>query len=727
MYSPVRAEIGDAASWWLCPVDRQLPQRPQYSEPVAAGSTEVTADTARAIRDGTTEFAGNVEIVNDERSIAGDIVTYDEATNKVDVEGAATIWESGITWQGEHALFDLDADFGRLVDGNYWLTNGRGRGHALVIESDRRENISLLEQVEYTTCSTDRPAWRFSAGSLRLNHDAGRGVATKALLKVRDIPIFYFPYISFPLDDKRKSGFLMPTFGSSNESGFDLKVPYYFNIAPDRDATLAPRRLAHRGVMLGGEYRFKTQHNEGKLGVEILANDKLDNNNTRSLMSYQHEGYFHNRRGQLLASIQNVSDAKYFEDFGRSLSVTSQRFLDRRVEMRYYNPRKFRLTALVQSYQNVDDSRTSSRGPYKRLPQITFLSILPHRHLKLLPKLYAQTTYFDRTDSVSGARVVVEPGVSFPFTKPYMRITPKISVRHTEYFLSNQGALNSRESKTIPIVSFDSRLYAERRLNFFGKSTLQTFEPRAFYLYVPRHNQDDLPVFDSGQHDFTFRNLFLENRFTGRDRTGDANQLTLAATSRWIDLETGREMLRASLGQIYYFKDRNITLPRRNMDSDNVSEIVGELGANLGGGWSTRAIIRYDPNNSTTERASYSIRYRPDASRFVMNASYRRRRVRTDIEQTDISFRAPISNSISLLGRWNYSLENNRTLELVGGLEVDSCCWGLRLVGRRFIRNTEGDFDTGIFMQFEFKGLAGYGRGVGSFLRKSIPGYETYF
>ena len=257
---------------------------------------------------------------------------------------------------------------------------------------------------------------------------------------------------------------------------------------------------------------------------------------------------------------------------------------------------------------------------------------------------------------------------------------------------------------------------------------LQTFEPRAYYLYVPKDGQDDIPVFDSGRFDFSFPNLFRDNRFAGPDRIGDANQLTLAATSRILNLKSGRELIRASFGQIYYFDNREVTLPwSRQKEKDDVSEFVAELAGNLGNGWSARAVVQFDPTNSTTERASYGVRYRPDNSALVANASYRRRRAVTDVEQTDVSFRLPIGNTINLLGRWNYSLEKKLTLELVGGVEVDSCCWGVRLVGRRFIRNSEGQFDTGIFLQFEFKGLAGYGRGTESFLRKSVPGYETYF
>ena len=680
------------------------------------------------VENSVTEFAGHVEIIRDARSIVGDVVTYDDANSLFEVNGHATIWDAGLTWQGEHALFNMESDVGRLSNGNYWLNSGRGQGYAESVADDRKANISVLRGVDYTTCKTKNPDWQFSASEIKLNHNAGRGSAVHALFKIRNVPVFYFPYVNFPLDNKRKSGFLIPSIGSSNVSGTDIRTPYYFNLAPNYDATFAPRYMGDRGVMLGGQFRYLTENHRGVLGVEYLPSDDLKDNDSRSLISFRHRSYFDNRNGILRSNVENVSDAHYFEDFGRSLSVTSQRYLDRSINLRYWRQQKFILWGVMQSHQKVDDSTPSISGPYKRLPQIRFQSILPYRHLQLIPGLEAQTTYFDRSGSVSGARLSVTPSVIYPFIKTYAIVVPKLSVRHTEYFLHDQGALNKHESISVPIASIDAKLFAERTINLFGTSMLQTLEPRAYYLYVPKDGQDDLPIFDTGLYNLSFPNLFLENRFAGGDRIGDANQLTLAATTRLLSLKSGVEIMRASLGQIYYFENREITMPGQLTNKDSVSDLVGEIATNLGNGLTARAVMQYNPNNSTTERASYGVRYRPSGSKFVANASYHRRRnIIRDVEQSDVSFRVPVNNMLSLLGRWNYSFEKNRTLELVGGLELESCCWGARLVGRRFIRNTEGEFDTGIFLQIEFKGLAGYGRRTDSFLRKSIPGYQSNF
>lgn len=725
--TPALAQFSDRDTWWLCPADRDVPDRPLYTEPLAPGSTEIRADTSRIERDGTTLFAGDVEMIRDSRSIAGDLLTYEEARALITVEGNATIWDASLVWQGEQAEFDLDADVGVLKDGKYWMATGRGRGRAETARIDRVNNISHLEHVDYTTCPKDATTWRFSASKLRLDHDEGRGSAINTLVKVHDVPVFYIPWITFPLDDRRKTGLLIPTIGSSNESGFDVKVPFYLNIAPNHDATLTPRLLDKRGVMLGGEYRYLQENYEGELGFEYLPGDDLANGRDRSFLSFRHEHYFDNRRAQLLAQLQNVSDAQYLEDFGRSLSVTSQRFLDRSVEMRWRRARRFNLTALVQSYQDVDDSLATGAGPYRRLPQVTFQSLMPQRHLHLTPQIDAQTTYFDHSNRVTGGRIDLYPSVSLPYIKRYARVIPKIGVRHTEYFLDDTGAFDARESRTVPVFSLDSRLFAERIINVFGIPMLQTLEPRAYYVYTPKVNQDDIPVFDSGQFDVAYRNLFLENQFTGRDRIGDANRVSLAATTRFIRINDGQEFFRASLGQVYFFEDREIRLPGRSSQDYAVSELIGEFATNLGNGLSARAVLQYDPNDEQLDRTSYDLRYRPSGTGLIMNASYRRQRTNADVEQTDLSFRLPLTGTLNVVGRWNYSLEDSRTLELVGGIEYESCCWGTRVVGRRFIRNTQGEFDTGIFFQFEFKGLAGYGRSTASFLRKSIPGYESYF
>ncbi len=711
--------------WWLCPVDRSWPVRPQFSSELAAGSMEVRADSARVVDSGISYFVGGVELIRDGEALQADEVAYDRDHDMINAEGHARVWGPSLLWSGERVLLNARDDLTRLENGEYSLLERQGRGRAETIKNDGRSNVTRLVGVDYTTCPRQAEAWKFSASRIKLDHDEERGYATNALLKVRGVPVFYLPYINFPLSDRRKSGFLTPSFGTSNESGLNVEVPYYFNIAPSQDATFAPRYISDRGTMLGGEYRYMGRDFRSKVAFEYLPGDDLANGEDRSSVAFEHRQYYDDRRGYLFALIQNVSDAQYFEDFGYSLSVTSQRYLDRRIETTYVNNRLW-VRGLAQSYQNIDDSIPGRFGPYKRLPQILAQTLFPMYHLK--PYFYAlsEVTYFDRDDSVTGARVALQPSVSFPYVKPWALIKPSLGVKYSEYVLTESGPFDDNVRDAVPVASLDAQMFAERRSELFGQRFLQTFEPRAFYLAIPKSEQEDIPIFDTGLYDFSFITLFLDNRFSGRDRVGDANQLALGVTSRYISLDTGRELFRYSLGQVYYFRDREIALPGATIRDESTSEFIGEIASNLTESWSARATVQYDPHDQQTEKSAFAVRYAPPDGT-VVNAAYRLRRAITDVEQTDLSFRVPMTENLSLIGRWSYSLQSKQSLELVGGMEFESCCWGVRVVSRRFIRNVEGEFDTALFLQFEFKGLGGFGRSTSSFLRRNIPGYEPDF
>ncbi|MGE3773892.1 MAG: LPS-assembly protein LptD [Gammaproteobacteria bacterium] len=712
--------------WWLCPVDRSLPIRPEFSSGAhEAGSTEVRAESTRIVEQGVTEFSGEVELVQDDRALSADEVVYDQPDDTMTAVGQTKIWDASLLWSGYRAMFNLRDNRHRLERGDYWLIDRQGRGSAEIIRTDNITQVSRLERVDYTTCPAGAEAWKFSASKIKLDHAEERGYATNALLKVRGVPVFWLPYINFPLSDKRKSGFLTPTLGTSNERGIDAEVPYYIDIAPNMDATVAPRWISERGMMLKGEYRYMGRRFESELDVEYLPSDKLADED-RSYVRYEHDQrYGANDRGHVYALLQNASDAQYFEDFGGGLAITSQRFLDRRIQTEYFSE-SYQVWGTMQAYQNIDDSIPDRFGPYRRLPNVLAQTIFPQYHLR--PHFYglADVTYFDRSDSVTGARVDLQPTLSIPFIKPWAYVRPAIGLRQTNYLLTNSQEFDTTISRSVPVFSTDAQLFLERRFRAFDTPLMQTLEPRAYYVLMPKVGQSDIPIFDTGLYDFTFLQLFNENRFAGRDRVGDTNQLALAMTSRFLSLESGRELFRTSLGQIYYFRDREIALPGAIIDDDSSSEFIGELAASPVESWSARATVQWDPHDNQTEKSALSLRYAPPDGT-VINAAYRLRRAITDVEQTDLSWRIPLTENLSMVGRWNYSLQSKQSLELVGGLELETCCWGIRLLSRRFIRNVEGEFDNAIFMQAEFKGLGGFGRSAASFLRKSIPGYEPIF
>jgi LPS-assembly protein len=729
-------EVDPAVLYKLCGASPRIPKAPSDpGQTYVPGTTVIWADHARAIEGGLSNLQGNVEVLRDENALRADAITYDKPRDLVNVKGNVHFWDKDIFWLGRRGYMFLGDDKAYLEDGSYRLLGRRGNGTASFITTDRSSKKSYLKQTDYTTCEGKDPAWKLSARVIKLNHKEEIGQAKDVVLRVADVPVFYWPYASFPLSNKRKSGFLIPTFGFRSRAGADITIPYYLNLAPEMDATLSPRILSDRGLMLGGQFRYLLRSGRGEVNANYLPSDSRFGGRDRHLIGFRHEQTFSAKRLRTRVIFNDVSDETYFEDFGAGLSLTSLRFLERRADITYsdqlFGIGSWHLSGRVQSYQTVDSNIPEALRPYDRLPQIHFAASIPNFYRGLSFALNAQTSYFEKSAGPTGARIDLQPTLSYPIRSASGFIEPRVSLRHTMYMLSDNPP-DSNPTRTLPILSLDSGLFFERELRAGNRKYLQTFEPRAYYLFIPRADQRDIPIFDTGQYDISFARLFRDDRFSGPDRVGDANQIAVGLTSRIIDRGRGWERFRASVGELFYFQDRETTIPRRAIvGTDPFSELVGELSANLTEAWSMRGTVTWDPNNSSTRRATVGVRYRPDPYT-VLNLGYRRRTDilglgRTDIEQTDISMRYPLTPNWGLIGRWNYSLNEGETVEAVAGLEYNSCCWGARLVSRRYISTANGLVDNGIFLQVELKGLAGFGRSTTTFLKRSIPGYRNEF
>jgi LPS-assembly protein len=711
-------------NWGLCPTESGIEARPS-SEGLEPGFGAVEGDQATLVKNGVSTFSGNAELVRDNNAVRADKLTYDKPGQIVDALGHARLWSGSIFWEGEHANLDMDKEEGVLDEGKYRLTDTHGRGSAKHIEHNSRRNVTKMREVTYTTCpSGDTPNWEIDASKMFLNHNAERGSARNAVIRIKGIPIAYTPYISFPLTNARKSGLLPPTLRSAGSAGFDTKIPFYWNIAPNYDATITPRYLTARGVMLGGEARYLKEHFKGILAADYMPEDRLLSNSDRWIVQFQHDQLFDSNRGHLVINFNNVSDKRYLEDFGETLAITSTSFLDRYANLTYGRD-WWSVYARVNSFQTVDETIPATSRPYDDLPQIFyytgFAPLFPHVNAQI----YGETTYFDRADSVTGGRFNLKPFVSFPFENAAGFFTPKISLDQTWYSLNNNSLGSDRIARTVPTFSVDSGLYFEREMALGKQQYLHTLEPRIFYLYRPKVQQDDIPVFDSSQYDFSFSQLFRDNRYSSIDRLGDANSITFALTSRLLGASTGRERLRGSIGEIYHFADRKVVLPGQSTFTDTTSEIVAEAFAQVNDSWSLGGTIEWDPNHDLTDRSSVRVRYRPGENK-LFNFDYRFSRS-VSVDQTDMSFRWPLKPGLALLGRWSYSLPETKTLEAVGGIEYESCCWGVRLVGRRFIRTSQGSYDNAIMLEFELKGLGGLGRGTTTYLKRNVPGYTNEF
>lgn len=750
----------DSRAWALCPADFNIPKRPAFDTTLEPDQVEITADKADLTEGGVSDFWGNVVVSGREQAARADHMRYYRGKERSELDGDVRLWDKSLYLESASGGIELDEDHGTFFDADYWMPLNHARGHGEEIYHER-ETVTRGQTVDYTTCPTSDEFWRISASKLTLDHVEEFGTARDMVLRIKDIPVFYTPYATFPISDKRKSGFLVPSIGAGSRTGFELITPYYWNIAPEMDATFGPRVMSDRGVMLFGEYRYLFETGHGEIDAEYLPSDGGSDLGDRGIFGYQHQQYFAANRGYLDIDYTNASDEFYLEDFGTNLDITSTSYLLQRAYTSYSGSWWY-ATANLQAYDIVNSDIVIE--PYKRLPQLRFGSHFLPENWQPNFNFTSEAVHFTRDDvnpiyvnnttirDVNGARYDVMPYVSFPMRMLAGYIEPKIGLRYTQYdlhgnsVLSGPDSFDDNPSRTLPFASLDSGLFFERDFHLGDGNYRQTLEPRLFYLYVPYENQNDLPIFDTTLYDISFASLFRENRFSGADRFGDANQVTLAVTSRILDMAQGRELGRLSLGQIVYFDDREVNLPGLIEEDTDVSAIVAEAATTIVPYWEAVGTIHWDPNDNRTEKLSTRLSYNHDGR--ILNLSYRMRRDQRrqlstsfnpltadllSVEQTDVSFRWPVNRQWSVIGRWNYALPESKTLEIFGGVEYEDCCWAFRAVARRYLnttsltRNSTGaddKYSTGFFLQLELKGLTGIGSDTDQFLERSIRGYD---
>lgn len=701
----------------------------------------VDADNAQIVENGTSVFTGDVEVLRGNQKLNANRATYNRLSEEVTAQGDVTLRDSEILIEAEQAEWSLLDDQGAMIDAAYRVRQQNARGNAAYVFRQGTAKTDLNDAT-YTTCAEDDEFWILEADEVNLNHETAVGTAEDVVLRLKGIPVFYTPYISFPLSDARKSGFLIPSIGNSDETGFDVSTPYYWNIAPNQDATLTPRYMSDRGLQLNAEYRYLTQNSNGMLNAGFLGSDQLRRDGDeinpyyqedRKLFSWQHQGRFSSRWSNVV-DYNYVSDRNYLEDFSNNLSLSSTSYL-RRMARVNYSGEIWRFGAMAQGFQSLLET---GRKPYQQLPQLTLRGFLPDQALGLTYELESEFTAFDSDERISGQRFDIEPSISLPWGNAGAFLTPRVALKQTYYSLDNLERQpqfqESSINRTLPILSMDSGLVFERPLQFSGNDYIHTLEPRAFYLYIPEREQDDIPLFDTNLRTFTMGSLFSHDRFTGPDRVGDANQLTLALTNRIIDADTGRERFAVTLGQIQYFANRNVTLRANQPDQERSdSDYIAEVIANITENWTAAAQLQWDPDNNRTSVGTTQLRYRGDNGGIFNIAHRYRREGELDtqfsniigLEQVDISASLPINDTWSVIGRYYRSLDDQRTLETLAGVEYNSCCWATRFVFRDYINDINSDDrNTAFFIEIQLKGLGSFGNKTDNLLQESIIGYE---
>lgn len=714
------------ASWALCHTHAAPKPRSLTPSPAEKFPTVVDADNAVMRDDSLSVFSGDVLLRRATEKLAADTVIYDEAKDTAEANGNVHYQSDVMEVTGDAGFVELETEKGHFDNAQFRFAEQHARGSARVVIRDN-PNVTRLKDTTYTTCDPGREAWLLKAPRVKLDQESGMGEAYNATVRFMGVPFLYIPYISFPITNARKTGFLIPQMYTSSLSGIDVRIPYYLNLAPHRDATVTPRIMTERGVLVDTEFRYLNRGSSGQMNVGYLSGDKLYGKD-RLAAAYRHLAnltpYWNS---DLLFNY--VSDKDYLSNFGGGLNIASVTHMERRLDLSYLRENIYFL-GRVQGFQPVDNTVPSAARPYRRVPQMVFTYDKPVDEAQLdtgmAYRLQSEWVRFDQEDRLTGARLDLQPELSWPLQRAAGFVIPRVSLRYTRYGLNNPTpGTASTLTRTVPVVTLDNGLFLERDMAWGrdkeGKGSLvHTLEPRLFYLYAPYRDQSALPVFDSGVMDFNFSQLFRDNRFSGVDRVGDANQVSAALTTRVLGQDSGVEYMRLSLGQIYYFQDRRVVFPGGAIETRPSSDVVAEAAAALSRNWGATADAYWNPYLEQIERGSLQMKYNPHKNS-ILNLAYRYRRDQSD--QVDISAFFPLHRQWNFIGRWYYSLPDNRILESLAGLEYNSCCWAFTIVNRRNL-DSSGEMSSSLLMQLELKGLMSVGQSVRTVLERGILGYQ---
>lgn len=699
------------SDWMSCPVIEPVSvnssSRPESLPPQAV---YIEADRALFREQGVSSMSGNVHVSRQDKLLTADQATYAQPEGIVTGSGDVSFSSDMLAVTSRELRYDLLNDQGEMQDAAYYLSKSEGNGlsERVIQQSD---GSTRLENSTYTTCPVDEPDWSINAKSIRLNHEQEQGTARNVTLKIRDIPVLYFPWFSFPLTDTRKSGFLWPVIGTSERSGLYLGAPYYLNLAPNYDLTLTPTLLSRRGLQLGGEFRYLTEKNQGLVNLTFLPDDRISDTDKRYYFELRNRTLI-GKASSLSLQAEGVSDDQYFTDLGNSLDATSVVNLERRLEYRT-GGRDWSFSGMLQNFQVLDGTR-----PHARLPQLLFRYYPQRKRNGLNLDLESEFTNFADSDTeTNGLRMDNLLRVSRMFSTEAAYLKPSVSLRNTTYRLDDDG--NTKINRTVPTASLDAGLFFERNI-MDGRYT-QTLEPRIFYTYTPFREQSGIPVFDSSQRSLSYNQLFAENRFTSRDRIGDANRLSLSLTTRIQSPEEGLERFRASIGQMYYFDDRKVTLPDEPVIAGDRSEIVLEAAGELNDRTRLVSTAFWDTGESEFTAGEMRLRYRDDKER-ILNIGYAQRK--DDFESASLSFAVPVKSGWKAVGSWERDLLNDRNLETVIGAEYESCCWKTRVASRNYLLPDNETRDNAVFVELELKGLGNFGSGTRDLLQDRVYGYE---
>lgn len=727
------------------------------TKPDVNAKVDITADSGGAALGAADQFdvQGHVEVRQGDRTVTADEAHYDQKTGALTVKGSVVYQDPIVRLSGRSGSYSPSKGAG-VSSAQFELLQRSARGSASSIDLTP-EGILDLRGVTFTTCPRTAESWRLHAGALTLDTQRQVGTGRDASIDFEGVPILYLPWFSFPIGSERKSGFLFPSIGNSSLSGFELQVPYYWNIAPNADLTFSPMLYTRRGIDLAGDARFLTSDQSGELTWHFLPDDRLAGQGIDALAASDRS--FVRLRDtvnlpddvRIAVDAANVSDVDYFQDFGTGPEVTSTAFVERRA-IASYRDEYWNLGAEAQQYQTIDVALPELYRPYARTPRLYADGDFGWGSSDLFRYGFdSELVNFTRAVGLTGWRLDARPHIGFDYEDPGYFVRSSIAWRYTTYSLDNTAPGENRSpSRSLPIATFESGLDFEGPAG--GGRTL-TLEPRLQYLYVPYRNQDDLPLFDTALPDLNLVELFRTNRYVGADRVSDADQVTAGVTTRLLS-GSGQQYLTATLGQAYEFETPRVQLPGELLDDRKTSDVVGEVVVSAFKNWNVDLNLQWNPAASQAERTFVQLQFKPGAES-VINVAYRYQRsivLPTDyvipgvglpptigvgyenqsLDQAEVSGAWPVARHWNVLARMVYDLNVHQGLDRLFGFEYSACCWRVRLLARRYLINgvgtsvgtSTGQQDTAFLFQVQLSGLAGVGPATDAFLGTAIRGYS---
>jgi LPS-assembly protein len=696
---------------------------------ILGNSVTGTVDTDIAVQ-GAAELRQGVNMVK------GLALHYDQDTDTATAFGQVTISQSGTTFTGPEAHLKVEANEGFMPSPKYHfaMTGGSGSAERADLLDNER---SVLTNGTYTACQcSTNPAWYIKGSEFDFDTGADEGVAHNGVLFFQNVPIMASPWFTFPLSDERRSGLLPPTVSISSTNGYEFALPYYFNIAPNRDLTFTPEVISKRGVFMQANYRYLSTNYSGQITGTFLPDDALTKSNRYALFIQHNQNFGDGFAGYIYYN--KVSDNTYPED----LSSPANQFLNG-TQLLYqqeagltYNNGPWSVLARVQHWQTLQPSTP----PYGREPQLN----VKYAQYNVGGFDYGAEADYSRfritsSDTTEGDRVVFNPYVAYSVVGPGYFVTPKVQWHFASYDLSNIGTGSpagqpKNFTESVPTYSFDTGLIFERPVHLFGQDYIQTLEPRLYYVYTPYRNQQFAPLFDTAESDFGLAEIFTPNTFVGNDRIADANRITAAITTRFIDPSTGDERARFVLAQQYYFQDQRVTLlPGESTAQATHSDLIAGASLKLGAGFASETAFQYNADNEQLVKASVGFGYSPGTNR-VLNVAYRYTRANTTLDnqpinQILISTQWPFSHRVYAVGRFNYDLNGHRIVDGLLGMQYEADCWALGIGVQHYANgvNTTGgqNSSTRFLAQLTLKGLSNVDNGLVAAFRAAVPGYTV--